>query len=128
METAPQLGVRVTRALTGTETLTIDGVKRERTFDDCVGLGGAWYADHQAWQIPYGALLPKRMDNLLTAGRSISSEPKMSDLIRVIPNCWVTGHAAGCAAAVAVKDGVLAREVSIEKVRRLLVDQKAYLG
>jgi hypothetical protein len=128
METAPQLGVRITRALTGTATLTVEGVKKSQKFDDCVGVGGAWQGDHQEWQIPYGALLPKNVDNLLTGGRSISSEPRMSDLIRVIPNCWVTGHAAGCAAAVAVADGVLARDVSIAKVRQVLLDQKAYLG
>lgn len=128
METAPQMGVRITRALTGTETLTVDGVRTHKKYDDCVAIGGAWNADHQEWQIPYGALLPKNIDNLLTGGRSISSEPKMSDLIRVIPNCWVSGHAAGAAAAVAVKDGVLARDVSMPKVRALLLKQKAYLG
>lgn len=128
METASQLGVRITRALTGTETLTIDGVKKNRKFDDCLGIGGAWHGDHQEWQVPLGSLLPVQTDNLLTAGRSISSEPKMSDLIRVIPNCWVSGHAAGCAAAVAAKDGVLVRDVAIPKVRQLLVEQKAYLG
>jgi ribulose 1,5-bisphosphate synthetase/thiazole synthase len=128
LETAPQIGVRITRALSGVETLTADGVKKSRKFNDCVGVGGAWYGDHREWQIPYGALLPKNVDNLMTAGRSISSEPRMSDLIRVIPNCWVSGHAAGCAAAVAAADGVLARGVSIPKVRQLLLDQKAYLG
>ncbi len=128
METAPQMGVRISRALVGTATLTIDGVKKSRKFEDCVGVGGAWHGDHQGWDIPYGALLPTKIDNLLTAGRSLSHEPKMSDLIRVIPNCWVSGHAAGAAAAVAVRDNVLAREVSIPKVRELLLEQRAYLG
>ena len=128
METAPQMGVRITRALGGTETLTVDGVKRNRKFKDCVGVGGAWNGDHAEWDIPYGSLLPAKVDNLLTAGRSLAHEPKMSDLIRVIPNCWVSGHAAGAAAAVASQSSVLAREVSIPKVREVLLDQKAYLG
>jgi hypothetical protein len=72
--------------------------------------------------------LPKNIDNLLTGGRSVSGEPKMSDLIRVIPNCWVTGHAAGCGAAVAVNERCLAREAPMPKLRQLLLEQKAYLG
>ncbi|MBQ9800319.1 MAG: FAD-dependent oxidoreductase [Thermoguttaceae bacterium] len=128
METAPQIGVRVTRVIEGVATLKLDEARAGKKFDDCVGIGGAWHGDHIGWQIPFGALVPKNVENILTAGRSISGEPLMSDVIRVIPNCWVTGHAAGAAAAVAVQDGTLARAVSIPKVRALLKEQKAYLG
>ena len=128
METAPQLGVRITRVLSGTETLTYEGVKTGKRFSDCVAVGGAWAGDHQEWQIPYGALLPKKIDNILAAGRCISGEPRMSDLIRVIPNCWITGHAAGCAAALASLDGCRPREVEIPKLQKLLRGQNAYLG
>ncbi|MBR4833441.1 MAG: FAD-dependent oxidoreductase [Thermoguttaceae bacterium] len=128
METAPQIGVRVTRVIEGVATLKLDEARAGKKFDDCVGIGGAWHGDHIGWQIPFGALVPKNVENILTAGRSISGEPAMSDVIRVIPNCWVSGHAAGAAAAVAVQDGTLARAVSIPKVRALLKEQKAYLG
>lgn len=128
METAPQIGVRVTRVIEGVATLKLDEARAGKKFDDCVGIGGAWNGDHLGWQIPFGALVPKNVENILTAGRSISGEPAMSDVIRVIPNCWVSGHAAGAAAAVAVQDGTLARAVSIPKVRALLKEQKAYLG
>jgi len=46
----------------------------------------------------------------------------------VIPNCFITGHAAGAAAAVAVKDGCLVRDVEVPKVQKLLLQQEAYLG
>ena len=128
METAPQIGVRVTRVIEGVATLKLDEARAGKKFDDCVGIGGAWHGDHIGWQIPFGALVPKNVENILTAGRSISGEPAMSDVIRVIPNCWVSGHAAGAAAAIAVQDGTLARAVSIPKVRALLKEQKAYLG
>lgn len=128
LETAPQLGVRISRVLDGTETLTIEGVKRNRTFDDCVAIGGAWGGNHQSWQIPLGSMLPRNVENLLTAGRSLSGEPKMSDLIRVIPICWVSGHAAGCAAAMAVRQGCRTRAVNIPELRALLKQQGAYLG
>jgi len=128
METAPQLGVRITRVLGGTKTLTIEGVRSSREFDDCVAISGAWNGDHQQWQIPLGALLPRKIDNLLASGRCIDGEPRMSDLIRVIPTCWVTGHAAGAAAAQAFKDGCTPRDVDVAKVRALLLSQGAYLG
>jgi hypothetical protein len=128
METAPQLGVRITRILKGTNTLTMEGVKGNRTFRDVVGVGGAWNAEHGEWQIPLGALLPVKIDNLLAAGRCISCEPKMHDLVRVIPNCFVSGHGAGAAAAVAALDGCRPRDVDIAKVQKLLREQEAYLG
>jgi ribulose 1,5-bisphosphate synthetase/thiazole synthase len=128
LETAPQLGVRITRVLSGVESLTMKGVLDGKKFPDCVAVGGAWNGDHQEWQIPYGALLPRKTDNVLAAGRCISGEPRMSDLIRVIPNCFITGHAAGCAAALAVRDGCRARDVDVPKLQRLLRQQEAYLG
>lgn len=128
METAPQLGVRITRVLTGVSTLTMDGVNKGAKFPDVVGVGGSWHGDHIGWQVPYGALLPKNVENVLAAGRCISGEPRMSDLIRVIPNCWVSGHAAGCAAALAVKAGARVRDVDIPALQKLLKDQGAFLG
>ncbi len=128
LETAPQMGVRITRVIKGSTELTVDGVLAGKKFDDSVGVGGAWSGDHIGWQVPYSALLPTNVENIITAGRSISAEPRMSDLIRVIPNCWVSGHSAGCAAAVAVQENTTARKVDLRKVRELLTKQKAYLG
>ncbi len=128
METAPQLGVRITRVLSGLHTLKMSDVKAGTRFPDVVAVGGAWSGDHQEWQIPYRALVPKNVENVLAAGRCISGETLMSDLIRVIPNCFITGHAAGAAAAVAVQDGCRVRQVEVPKVQRLLRAQEAYLG
>ena len=128
METAPQIGVRITRVIEGEETLTLENAKAGKKYDDCVGIGGAWHGDHLGWQIPYRSLVPKNVENIITAGRSLSAEPLMSDVVRVIPNCWVSGHAAGVAAALAVKTGVLARNVSIPDVQKTLLEQNAYLG
>lgn len=128
METAPQIGVRITRVIEGQAVLTLEEARNGKAFPDCVGIGGAWYGDHIGWQIPYGALLPQNIENLITAGRSISAEPLMSDVVRVIPNCWVSGHAAGVAAALAVKESTLARNVPIAKLQSLLREQNAYLG
>jgi hypothetical protein len=128
METAPQLGVRISRVLDGEYALKMSDVLAGTRFDDVVAVGGAWNGDHQEWQIPYRALLPKNVENVLAAGRCISGEPLMSDLIRVIPNCFITGHAAGAAAAVASLDGCTVREVEVPKVQKVLRQQEAYLG
>ena len=128
LETAPQIGVRITRVSEGTEELTLENAKAGKTYDSCVGYGGAWGGDHIGWQIPYGALLSKNVENILTAGRSICGAPGMSELLRVIPNCWVSGQSAGVAAAVAVQANCTARDVNLNEVRRILKEQKVYLG
>jgi ribulose 1,5-bisphosphate synthetase/thiazole synthase len=127
-ETAPQLGVRITRVLAGLNSVRLSDLKAGKKFPDVVGVGGAAGGDHGEWQIPYGSLVPVKVDNLLAAGRCICAEMKMADLVRLIPNCFVTGHAAGAAAAVAVQDKCRPREVELSKVQKVLRQQEAYLG
>lgn len=127
-QTAPQLGVRITRVLHGVETVTLDDLRAGTRFANVVAVGGSSNGSHGAWQVPYGALVPRRIENLLAAGRCISAEIRMADLVRLIPNCFATGHAAGVAAAVAVKDRCRPREVDVAKVQKILRQQGAYLG
>jgi ribulose 1,5-bisphosphate synthetase/thiazole synthase len=128
VETAPQLGVRMSRLLAGTQRLTLADVKAGRKFDDCVGTGGDWQLKQGPWQIPYGVLVPETTDGILAAGRCISGEPAVADFVRIIPTCFVTGHAAGTAAALAVRDKCRPRDVELPKLQKLLEDQGAYLG
>ena len=125
VETAPQLGVRITRVLAGLKSVTLDDLKAGTKFPDVVGVGGG---NPMEWQIPYGALVPTKIDQLLAAGRCVSAERRMADLVRLIPNCFVTGHAAGVAAAVAVQDSCRPRDVDVAKVQKILRQQEAYLG
>ena len=128
METAPQLGVRITRVLNGLGRVMFKDILAETKYADVIGVGGASNAQHGEWQIPYGALVPKTIDNVLAAGRCIDAEMRMADLVRLIPNCFVTGHAAGVAAAVAAQDGCRPRDVEVPKVQKILKQQEAYLG
>jgi hypothetical protein len=128
METAPQLGVRITRILNGLKTIKVDDIKNSTQYPDVIGVGGASNAEHAEWQIPYGALIPKKVDNIIAAGRCIDCDLRMADLVRLIPNCFVTGHAAGVAAAVAVRDRCKPRDADITKIQRILRQQEAYLG
>jgi ribulose 1,5-bisphosphate synthetase/thiazole synthase len=128
VETAPQLGVRITRVLDGLKTVTLADLKAGTKFPDVVGVGGSDGRDHGEWQIPYGSLVPVKTENVLAAGRCICAELRMADLVRLIPNCFVTGHAAGVAGAVAVEDACRPRDVDINKVQKILRQQEAYLG
>ena len=48
--------------------------------------------------------------------------------MREIPQCWLTGHAAGVGAAVAANRGVPPREVDVAEVRSILRKQGAHLS
>jgi hypothetical protein len=114
--------------LKGLRTITLRDLREGTRFSDVVGVGGASSGEHGPWQIPYGALVPVAVDNVLAAGRCISAERRMADLVRLIPNCFVTGHAAGVAAAVAVQDGCRPRDVEVSRVQKVLREQDAWLG
>ena len=74
-------------------------------------------------QIPYKALVPLNIDNLLVAGRCISGDEIAHCAFRSIACCFVTGQGAGVAAAVSVLDGVVAHQVNIKSVQALLEGQ-----
>ena len=126
-ETAPQMGVRLTRLLSGIKKLTLQEAKSGARFRDVIGYGGA-YATAPEFQIPYGCLIPAKVENLLAAGRCVSADFPIADTLRLIPVCWVTGQAAGIAAALSIKDKCKPREVNIEKLQAALRQQGAYLG
>jgi len=128
VDTAPQLGVRITRVLQGVSKLTYKESREGKKFADTVAVGGAQGAQHAGWPIPYGVLVPKEIDNLLTAGRCVSADEKLLDDIRLIASCLTTGHAAGAAAAVAVQSNCRPRDVEIPRLQKLLKEQGAYLG
>ena len=126
LDTASQLGVRMSRILDGEYTLTLDDSMTYKHFSDSIGISGAWttmlYKGKQIrpekrplWQIPYRSLLPRKTANLLVAGRCFSFEEKLVEDTRIIGTCLVTGHGAGAAAAVAVAERTTAKEVDIGK-------------
>lgn len=128
VEVAPQLGVRISRVLDGLGRLNRKDASSGQAYPDAIGFAGMCYGLKDAWPIPYGALVPKKVENILASGRCISGEPQMADPLRLIAPCFVTGHAAGVAAAVAVKDKCPVRDVEVPKLQALLKKQEAYLG
>lgn len=124
-DVASQLGVRMTRVLQGVETMTHEGYE-DRKYPNCVGVGASSNPIKE-YEVPFGALVPKEIDNVLAAGRCISADARMTGT-RLISPTFLTGQAAGCAAALAVQDRCRVRNVNVPKLQALLRKQGVYLG
>jgi ribulose 1,5-bisphosphate synthetase/thiazole synthase len=130
LQTAPQIGVRITRLLAGTRKMTDTEARSGKRGPDTVAIGGTYGggAKHPGFAMPYGAMVPKKLDHLLAAGRCLDVDSAMVEDMRLIATCLLTGHAAGAAAALSVQDKCRPREVDLVKLRLLLSKQGAYLG
>jgi hypothetical protein len=128
VEVASQLGVRISRVLTGMKQVTFKGAKAGQEFPDVIGVGGELNPGDPSFEIPFGALVPRQIENILAVGRCASADPAIMEPMRCIPCSLVTGHAAGVAAALAVQDGCRCRDVEIPKLQKRLKEQGAYLG
>lgn len=128
LQTASQIGVRATRLLEGVTRIDKKGALSGQTFKDAVAVSGHDGLKLPEFQIPYGSLLPKTVDNVIAAGRCISCASDLIDRVRLIPVCMVTGQAAGVAAALSAKAGVRPREVPVADIQKTLREQGAYLG
>lgn len=84
------------------------------------------YGVGESYGIPYGALLPKGLENVLVAGRCISTDRQMQASVRVMPGCYITGQAAGVAATLACEKGAT-RCVKITELQQKLKEMGAYL-
>jgi hypothetical protein len=115
---AEQLGITESRRLVGRERLGRDAVDRPR--EDAVALTGHWTKYGALYWIPYGALLPQELDNLLVAGRCISVDHRVHHATKEIPACFATGEAAGAAAALALKAGVAPAALEVGALREHL--------
>ena len=141
LHTSTQIGVRETRRLSGKYTLTGEDIERQASFEDSIAVG-CWPIDvHPAtgrtgvhalyvplpFQIPYRALLPVKVGNLLTAGRCISVDRDALGSTRVGATCAAIGQAAGVAAALAARQDCQPEAVDINQLRETLLSQEAIL-
>ncbi len=74
-------------------------------------------------EIPYRSLVPKKIDNLLVAGRCVSAEFNAIAAVRVIALCMSTGQAAGTAASLCIKEGITPRKLDGKLVRKTMIEQ-----
>jgi hypothetical protein len=127
MLSAPQLGVRHSRRLVGVNSVTRAQWPTGKVFDDEIGVSPSLSPVFPSISIPFGSLVPEMLDGLLACGRHMACDTNSHGFLREIPQCWVTGQAAGVAAAQAVAAGVEPRKVAIAPLRAALVRQGVYL-
>lgn len=133
--TAPQIGVRESRRIVGEYTIVEDDLLSAKKFQDSIARGtypidihnpsGSGtvlkdipYGDY--YTIPYRALIPKGIDNLIVAGRPISATHEAHSAFRIMPICCSIGEGAGVAAAIAVKKKVSFRDISSDEIHVVL--------
>ena len=127
LQSAPQLGVRHTRRLAGVGRVERRQWSEGQVLPDEIGVSPSVSPKFPVISVPYGALVPRRLDGLLACGRHVSCDANSHGFLREIPQCWLTGHAAGAAAALAVRDGVQPRDVDVVALQALLRAQGAYV-
>lgn len=149
--TAPMLGIRETRRIACDYRLSLSDFLARAVFEDEIGRysynvdihaavgteeayrhfekehSGYRYAAGESYGIPYRTMPVKNFDNLLTAGRCIFTDRYMQSSVRVMPGCFITGQAAGVAAAVCARERASVHEAPVHEIQDRLVRLGAYL-
>ena len=130
------LGVRDTRKIDARYNLTADDVREQGRFDDSIGIFPEFIDGYgililpttgRYFQLPYRSLLPKGVDNLLIAGRSIGGDKTSHAAVRNMMCCAVSGQGAGVAAAISARTGQALDRLDIGLVQQELKRQGARL-
>lgn len=149
--TGALLGVRETRRIVGDYVLNLEDFKRRAVFADEIGrfsypvdlhatrpnrtsykkfekeFASLRYQPGESYGIPYRSLLPKALTNVYVVGRCISCDRHIQGSVRVMPACFITGQAAGMAAALAARRGLTTRQVSVRDLQGRLLRMGAFL-
>jgi len=150
--TGSLLGVRESRRIVGDYTLNLDDYIRRAVFPDEIGRyayavdihplrpGKDTYEEHrkefdetlrykkgESYGVPYRILTPQGLDNVLVAGRCVSTDVKVHGSLRVMPGAFITGQAAGMAAAVAAKQEKSTHRVDVKDLQQRLKGFGAFL-
>jgi hypothetical protein len=143
LEIAPQVGIRETRRVRGHAVLRGQDVLGCASFDDSIGVNAWPLEQHVAgdvkwsWpsedsrgynQLPWRMLLPRRVHNLLVAGRCASMDSVAQSAARVSGGCFVMGEAAGLGAALALRTGRAVADIDVAVLQTALEQQGAWLG
>lgn len=133
--TATRIGVRESRMIEGEYTLTQEDLLAFTKFEDGIAVsnyeidihnpegGGTshyFFPAGEYYSIPYRCLTPKAMENLLVAGRCISSTHEAQASYRIMPVCASLGEAAGLASALAKKEGCSVKAIDIPLLRKTI--------
>lgn len=139
---AGRVGVRETGRIVGEHVLETDevlagvhhpeGVARGAHHVDIHGAGTyqlrRYIAEGRSFDIPLGALKPVGVDNVMVAGRCVSSTREANGSARVMGPCMAMGEAAGVAAAFAAQRDGSTAAVDARAVRSALASRGALIG
>ncbi|MCY4385289.1 MAG: FAD-dependent oxidoreductase [Nitrospinae bacterium] len=134
MDSASAIGVRETRRIIGEETLTTEDCVDARKGPRDIGQGAYCLDVHQptgviehkhirdgeSYGIPYGIMLPQKIENCLVAGRPVSSDRFANGSVRNQAHIMTIGQAAGTAAAMCAERRTTPRELPVEPLREKL--------
>jgi ribulose 1,5-bisphosphate synthetase/thiazole synthase len=128
------LGIRDTRKIDALYNLTANDVREQGRFDDAIGIFPEFIDGYgililpttgRYWQVPYRALVPKDVRNLLVAGRCIGGDKIAHASARNMMCCAVSGQGAGVAAAVSIQRDEALDQLNIAAVHHELARQGA---
>ena len=132
---APVLGIRESRHIVGDVTITVDDIRLGTKFPDRIATYGFGMDVHnrnesesgnfkveiaERYYIPYRALVPKNVTNLLVCGKTISCESQAAGGLRCMPSAIAMGEAVGIATSLARKANGDVRSVDIGRLQDLL--------
>jgi hypothetical protein len=135
MRTGAHVGVRDTRRIVGEYVLTVEDARTGAEFEDVIARKyGAIDANQlfigemaSGFAYPYRSLLPKRVENLLVAGRCGSATFLGHAAGKSMGNMMALGQAAGTAAALCSAEGVRPRELDVGRLQAALRSMGAHL-
>ena len=128
------LGIRDTRKIDAQYNLTEHDVREQARFEDSIGIFPEFIDGYgvlilpttgRYFQVPYRALVPKQVGNLIIAGRCIGGDKISHAAIRSMMCCTVTGQGAGTAAAISIRSDEPFDRIDVGKVQRELKRQGA---
>lgn len=138
---ASLIGIRETRHFKGVSTITEQEISAAVQHEDAVvfdahfnfdvhNISGAGldktgcqkdFKQQSGYTIPYGCMIPEKVDGLLLSGRNISGTHLAHSNFRAMPICVGIGEACGAAAALAVKTEKKVRDIQAEDIRKLII-------
>jgi hypothetical protein len=120
------LGTRESRKIIGRGNLSGRQTRSQARFEDSIGIFPEFLDAYgtvilpttgRYFQVPYGIILPQKVENLLVVGRAVAGDQQSHAATRQMMCCAVTGQGAGVAAAVSLQAGVTVGEVDIKKLQ-----------
>lgn len=72
-----------------------------------------WRSDEGVFQVPYGTLIPEKVDGLLAAEKNLSVSRLANGATRLQPITLLTGQAAGATAALSARYGLQPRDLPV---------------